>query len=439
MNMWRLVLGITMVFFGAGTLFANQAKLEVSLSHPTVLAAKKRTVYLKVGLTGFQMARSEARAQVNLAIVLDRSGSMSGEKLYHAKLAAKMVVEMLKPDDILSVIAYDDVVRVILPATKVSDKEVIKAKIDRIRPGGSTALFYGVSKGISEVRKFLSKNRVNRVILLSDGLANVGPSSPNALGRLGAAAGRVGVAITTVGLGSGYNEDLMTQLAQRSDGNHGFARTPQDLARIFKNELGDVLSVVAQEVTITVECKPGFRPVRVLERQAEIKGQKITIVLNQLYSKQEKYVLLELEVPSGEKGVRSDVATVKTSYANMATKTVDKLQSTIALTYTTDAETVDRRLNRKVMVDVVEAIANENAKRAIMLRDRGKVDGAHKLLLKNYQYLNKMGNRYRSPKLLKFGKLNLRDSNIVQKRGKWNVQRKRMKKSIHQRSSQQSW
>jgi len=141
-----------------------------------------------------------------------------------------------------------------------------------------------VVKGSTEIRKFLDRNRVNRVILISDGITNVGPSSPEALGNLGASLGKEGISVTTIGLGVGYNEDLMTKLAMYSDGNHAFAETPQDLARIFDHEFNDILSVVAQDVTIKITCDSNIRPIWVLGREAEIAGQNIILDFNQVYS-----------------------------------------------------------------------------------------------------------------------------------------------------------
>src|SRR5262249_32047712 len=151
----------------------------------------------------------------------------AGEKINKANEASRMVLDRLDSNDILSVVAYDDTAEVLVPATRVFDKEAIRRRIAAIVPQGSTALFAGVSKGIEEVRKFRDAAHVNRVVLLSDGQANVGPSSPNELGRLGAATAKEGISITTIGLGLGYNEDLMTQLAMRSDGNHGFAESAE--------------------------------------------------------------------------------------------------------------------------------------------------------------------------------------------------------------------
>ena len=171
---------------------AAQIQLDVALGNPVLLANEKQTTFVKVGLTGFEMKSDEARPSVNVAIVLDRSGSMSGEKIERAKEAAKMAIDRLAEKDIVSIITYDHTVNVLLPATKVTDKGYIKNEISKIQSGGNTALFAGVSKGAAEVRKFLEENRVNRVILLSDGLANVGPSSPAEVGQPRRVAGQGG-------------------------------------------------------------------------------------------------------------------------------------------------------------------------------------------------------------------------------------------------------
>ena len=103
---------------------------------------------------------------------------MQGEKIAKAKDAAIAAIGRLGTEDIVAVVAYDSTVQVIVPATKLSDKESVIQQVRRIEAGGSTALFAGVSKGADELRKFLDKNRVNRVVLLSDGLANVDPNPP---------------------------------------------------------------------------------------------------------------------------------------------------------------------------------------------------------------------------------------------------------------------
>jgi len=377
----------------------GHALLDVSMAHPTLLAGAPQTTYLKVGLTGFKIGPTQTRPPVNVALVLDKSGSMSGSKLAQAKDAAIRALERLDSNDIVSVIAYDSTVRVVVPATKLTDKDAVRRAIHGIQAGGNTALFAGVSKGAAEVRKFLDRNRVNRIILLSDGLANVGPSAPAALGELGASLMKEGVAVTTLGLGLNYNEDLMVELASRSDGNHVFVEDATQLAAIFNHEFSDVLSVVAQEITITIRCAPGIRPVRLLGLDGEINGQEVVVRLNQLYSEQEKYALLEIAVPESIAMQVRPVAEVDVAYINMETRMADRLSRAISVQFDESAVVVEERTDAKVLTECVLQIANDRNMQAVALRDQGQKERAKLLLLSNVAYLDANAKKLKSEKL----------------------------------------
>src|SRR5699024_5371866 len=141
-----------------------------------------------------------------------------------------MAVEVLGENDTLSIIAYDSGVDVIVPATKIQNKKEIIQKINKqLTPRGSTALFAGLSKGIGEASKNLDPNKVNRIILLSDGQANVGPTSTKELSELAKIAAQKGIAVSTFGIGNDYNEDLMTAISNYSDGNHAYVANVGDL------------------------------------------------------------------------------------------------------------------------------------------------------------------------------------------------------------------
>ncbi len=434
---------ITTMVMGALTLLpltgiTSQVKLDVSLANPVLIAGKKQTTYLKVGLTGFKMSGKEKRTPANIVLVIDRSGSMQGEKIKQAREAARMAIGRLNGDDIVSIVAYGDTVSVLVPATKASDRSSIIAGIERIKADGSTALFAGVSKGADEVRKFLSRDRVNRIILISDGLANVGPDTPGALGDLGASLAKEGISVTTLGLGLGYNEDLMSQLAQRSDGNHAFVEHSRDLVKIFNYEFGDVLSVVAQEVQVTIECKEGIRPVKVLGRSAEIIGQKVVSSINQLYSNQEKYLMLEVEIPSGAVNDVRDVANVKVSYANMETKTTDRLTSAVAVRFTESKEQVAEERDTQVLEAAVMQVATERNVLATELRDEGKQEEAEKLLKFNAVYLLEQGDDLDSDQLMDYSTDNREDAENLAP-SVWKGRRKSMRGSQYKNKSQQSY
>jgi Ca-activated chloride channel family protein len=368
--------------------FASKVNLDISMANGILPADQKQTTYLKVGLTGFDLPSADDRAPINIAIVLDKSGSMSGKKIDQAKEAAIAAINRLQSDDIVSVVSYAGGVEVIVPATKLTDKESVTQAIQSINAGGSTALFAGVSKGAAEVRKFLDSKRVNRVILLSDGRANVGPNAPSELGDLGESLQKEGISVSTMGLGLGYNEDLMVKLAETSNGNHMFIEEADELIAIFNAEFNDVLSVVAQEVSLKIKLSDGVRAVRTLGRDAEIIGQDVFVSINQLYSKQEKYVMLEVELPSKPDDSQMHVASVGLTYANMQTHETDELSGSVDVKFSKDQLACSKSINVSVTEQCVLQIANETNVRATLLRDQGKTEEARQLLRGNYAYLN---------------------------------------------------
>jgi Ca-activated chloride channel family protein len=367
-------------------LFGQELEFTSILEQPVLESGETQRTYIKVGIKGYETDGSIDRPPVNVAIVLDRSGSMSGDKIRQAKEAAKYAVDLLGPQDILSIITYESTVDVLMPATRVADKNRVKSLIDEIQIAGSTALFAGVSKGAEELRKFLDRDRVNRIILLSDGIANVGPDSPGALGDLGSALRKQGISVSTIGLGLGYNEDLMFRLAQKSDGNHAFVENAKDLVRIFDYEFRDVMSVVAQDVRIKMKLLNGVKPIRVLNRDAEIFEDEVSVIINQVYSSQEKYFLLEVEVPAGADQDVIEVAAVDVSYRNLKTQREENLSDSLGVTYTDNSTVAFDSREKDVAEAVVLQVATENADRAVALRDEGKLEEAQGVLEANASY-----------------------------------------------------
>ena len=437
-----IVLLIVTSVFLATSASARTIDLQVNLGTPVMEAGKNQKTFLKIGLKGFELPGEFDRAPVNMAIVLDRSGSMAGEKLARAREAAIKAIGLLQSGDIVSVVTYDSVVNVVVPATKVDDKQSIYRAIRRITDGGSTALFAGVSKGASEVRKFLDKTRVNRVILLSDGLANVGPSTPSELGQLGSSLGKEGISVTTIGLGLGYNEDLMTQLAGMSDGHHAFVQNSADLNRIFAAEFNTALTVVANQFNIIIRCADSIRPIRVLGRRAQIIGQEVHINLNQLSSNQEKYVMLEVEVPAGVAGETRNLASVDVSYLDLKAKKRDSLQQSVSVNFSKEREKVKRAVNQPVMDSAAEQVVNEISKEAVELRDQGKKEAAKDYLQKNFESLKGVlgsSGAASSPRVEALEQEVQQDADELDDNKNWNAKRKSMRERQFKYDNQQKY
>lgn len=369
---------------GAGRPAAGYGvKMSVELSQGVLEANRRQRAFLKVGLVGDGDRELSRRAAVNVALVLDRSGSMAGSKLEQAKRAAIQALEGLGPQDIVSVVAYDTAVEVLVPATKLSDRAAIYRQIEGLQPRGTTALFAGVSKGAHEVQKFLSGRGVNRVILLSDGLANVGPSSPGALAGLGASLAKHGITVSTIGLGLGYNEDLMYRLAAASDGNHVFVEREDQLPAVFAREFGDMVAVVAGAVELRIRCGRGIRPLRVLGRAARIVGDEVNVRLSQVQAAVQKYVLLEVEVDPQPAGKAMTLADIALRYRMLDGERAEQQTGQARIGFSVAGEVVAASANRAVTVAALEQLANDATKQAVELRDAGRIQEARVLLKKN--------------------------------------------------------
>jgi Ca-activated chloride channel family protein len=382
-----------------GGLVQASVQLNIEPGQEVLVSGERQTTYIRIGLEGLPIEDQAQRAPLNLALVLDRSGSMRGEKLSHAKQAAKLALDHLRPQDILSLVTYDHTVSIPLAAAPFSDRARVERAIDGIRAGGNTALFAGVSKGAGELREYLEENRVNRIVLLSDGLANTGPSSPAELQRLGQKLGGETISVTTIGLGLGYNEDLMVRLADASDGNHIFAERPEELAEVFRAELGELSAAVAQGVTITIECPPEVRPLRILGRNGEIRDHKVTARLNQLYAEQEKYLVLEVETSDALNSGEQTLARVAVEFDDLRQRRPASASAEVRVRIGESRAEAEASINRKVMVSASEQIAAELDDEALELKDRGDTKGAQEVFRRKADYLGRQATTYDSDKL----------------------------------------
>ncbi|QIQ22067.1 vWA domain-containing protein [Zophobihabitans entericus] len=354
-----------------------QAKTQITvrseLSSPIISTTQQDSNYLKISLTGAK-GETEQRSPINLALVIDRSSSMSGDRIVQARNAAILAINLLDKQDTISVVAYDTNAEVLIPATPVVNKEaLIKIINDKVHPQGMTALFAGLSRGINQLDKYLNKEQVNRVILLSDGQANIGPTALNDFAELSTIAAKQGISITTIGIGAGYNERLMAGIAGYSDGNHVFINDASDLEKAFVKEFDEVMSVVAQEVTITIKVDENVKPVRLLGREGVIRGNTVTITMNQLYANQEKYALLEVIPATGNANDKKPLASVTVSYDNMATRQSESQTETVMIEYSSSEQKVKEAVIETVLVDSeIQKMALEN-ERALELYNQGQV------------------------------------------------------------------
>jgi len=356
--------------------------------------------YLLVDIKAGKMTRGQERIPLNICMVIDRSGSMEQEnKLENVKKAAMFVVDHLEKDDYFSLVAYDTQVSTPVPVAHPSDRESLKSIISTLSPGSSTNLSGGLMEGYTQVRTHYRPGMVNRVLLLSDGLANTGITDPTQLQKIATSKNLQGMTLSCFGVGSDFNEDLMTNLAEFGGGNYYFIHNPDDIPAIFSQELFGLLSVVAQNVKIRLRLSPGITCLQTFGYSSIQSGDEIEVKLNDIFSEEEKSVIFKLGVPAAGAGLM--VGEVIVTYDDVAIKN-ERLTKTIkpSLIYTADRALVALGRNRRVAENVILYESARMLEEAIVHVDKRDYQKAQEINAQNLTFLqNQVSNN--SPRRIK--------------------------------------
>ena len=224
---------------------------------PSKFGEGKRLQLLRIGIQG-RVVPAENRKDAILTFVVDVSGSMAMEnRLGLVKRSLRLLVGQLRPGDEVGIVIYGSRAKVLLPHTSVEERGRILRAIDSLAPEGATNAEEGLRIGYDLALRNARFGSINRVILCSDGVANVGQTGPDAILREVSAHLEEGITLTTIGFGMGnFNDILMEQLANKGNGSYAYVDTLDEAKRIFVENLTGTLQVIARDAKVQVEFNP---------------------------------------------------------------------------------------------------------------------------------------------------------------------------------------
>lgn len=366
--------------------------ITVELERPLVVQGHDEALYVLVTLTGAERRRPAGeRPPLNLSMVLDRSGSMEDKgKIGYLREAAQMGVGLLAPTDSLSLIAYDDRITVLRPAGPVEDPDAINQLIGGLTPRGSTNLTGGMMAGVDQVKAWAERDRqdmpINRVLLLSDGLANQGITDPDRIRARVRDAKAAGVRISTLGLGRDYDEDLMQMIAEQGGGAYYYIENPRQMGRIFEAELSALFATVAKSVRLDFAPDgpvTGYEVVSLTDAYAPVDG---AVALPDFYAGEERRLVLRLsldappDTPRAGTPGRIDLGTLTVGFEDMDTGAARRQVIDLSTVVVASAEEAERARSRTVAAQLALLRAEQAQKAALKLYEEGAVDAAQQVL-----------------------------------------------------------
>lgn len=370
--------------------------LSAGLDHPAVLeqTTEERLLVITVGADEIE---GGDRAPLNVAVVMDRSGSMRHQgKIENARSAASELVRALEEEDRFSLVTFSAQAHLLVPSSPLSDRGYLLDEIARIYPSGSTNLEAGLALGLDQVRMNAGGESVDRVIVISDGKPTAGTVVPDVLTRQAAQWSEDGVGVSTIGLGLEYNEDLLAAMADAGGGTYRFVDSSSDLEVAFREELHRLNSVAATGVGLDIAFDDA-QLIDVIGYDAELTDTGARVYLGDVYSGETRRVVVRVRMTGTSEGDSMTAATVRLSEG--MSQVGDSLA--VNAVVTDRPEVVEQTVNRDLAIVGNVAATADLAQAAAYAFDGGDVAKANDLLNESELVAGVAASRYESDALQK--------------------------------------
>lgn len=353
----------------------KSVKVELKTERNQLVADRVQTVDLLIRCIPEEMTSTARRPRLNLSIVLDRSGSMQGHKIHEAREAAKFCIDNLRQTDRAGMVTFDDEVAELFENQFVTAPDTLKAQIDRVHCGGSTALHAAWRRGGMQVSSNLDPSAINRVLLVTDGQANVGICDNRTIIEHAAGLAERHVSTTTIGIGRDFNEELLVPMGEAGGGNAWHVREPEDMRRIFEVELNGLSSQAANNVRLEIRPGKGISVIDVLnDFQKDGSGR---YKLPNLIAGRPLDIIVRLSVPSHAAADELDLAKVVLMYNSQADGSSQTVSSVLRRPFAPEGVVMTQAADPAV--ETARRLL-ENARQMRQMNefiDRGDRHGAH--------------------------------------------------------------
>lgn len=374
------------------------AWMQASPLHTRLHVGAQGETYLGVWIDA-PMTTQDAtrRAPLDVALVVDTSGSMSGEKIHHARLAASSFIDGLAEGDIVSLYSFSSEVTELAPPTVVTatSRAALLQRVASLYAAGGTNLYGGLETATQAAAQAPPTHPVRRVVMISDGRGNIGPATAEALGDLAARATENGTQVTAIGVGLDYDEGTLGALAVRSAGRLYHLESPQQMASILHDELELLGQTVAANAALELDAAPGVVFEGTDNLRVDRQGQRLRVPLGALHGGQHREVLVRVRVPTTRAAGPLQLGTARLAFDDPAAQGARRNQE-VALTVTPapDAETQAASANARVVAMVTRYEAAQSQQRAARLLNEGQAQQAEQELQRAEERLRRAATQY---------------------------------------------
>ncbi len=340
---------------------------------------KSKEALLEIGLKVKSDVARKTSDPLNVCFVVDKSGSMMGEdRIEELKRSLIQFVQQLDETDIVSVVVFDSQSKVAVPAEKVGDKKKVVDIIYAIQAGGGTVIYDGLDLGFSEVKKNAGKGNVDRLILLTDGYGSRAPLEVISMAKSHI---KSGIELSTVGVGTGYNQELLSQLASAGGGMMHLAGTGGNIRAAFTHELQSILYPMAEDATLEVRYNDQIVYRQLFGySQEKVTSGKMTCEIPHLFPGLNKMALIKFDLIHPTKEIVKEKVVVSLVYTDPQTKKEVRMEKKIHPEWTDATGELDMTIDKEHKKVLAVAIANQSLKVMAEAFEAGDRDKAEKAI-----------------------------------------------------------